>query len=452
VFERQPRPGFTAANVEVPGVVGPEARVDVPLRVFYPGYYPTLGALYRELGVASEPVDYAATLCGADGRPYFRYRNLAWGDRAVGVLAPRDLLLGRPAWQIVAGLWRWRRAAQADATSAGSAAGAASLGEYLDAAGFARAFVDGFLLPAVATVCTCTFEQARRMPAAVVLDYAARGVASQAVRRVCDGADEVQRRLVGRIGEVRCNARLEAVWRGVDGRVHLRHQDGHEASFDRVVFAAPAPAVRRMLVDARDDEAAVLRAFETTTVDVLTHQDERLMPVRRRDWSPVNLRVVPDRDTPEATIWINAVQRRLRTAPPVFQTVHPHREPRPGTVLGLSRFERPVVDARSAAALEGLERLHAQAGRQVWFCGSYAQSGVPLLESAVRSARRVVDAIERMAAPRGSGASPVAPVGAFGPSGPSGPSSPAASRSAASGVGAGSSTAGAPGERALNNA
>ena len=58
LYERAPRPGFTAANVAVPGrgAAGNAVRVDVPLRVFYPGYYPSLTRLHAELGVPSEPV------------------------------------------------------------------------------------------------------------------------------------------------------------------------------------------------------------------------------------------------------------------------------------------------------------------------------------------------------------------------------------------------------------
>jgi predicted NAD/FAD-binding protein len=161
------------------------------------------------------------------------------------------------------------------------------------------------------------------------------------------------------------------------------------------VFATQANQARRLLADASTAEARVLDAIRYTPVEVVTHRDARLMPARPRDWSPVHLMVDPGRDVPEATIWINAVQRALRGAPPVLQTVHPLRAPREELVLGRAQFERPVVDAGSQRALEALERLHAEAGRTVWFCGSYAQPGIPLLESAVRSAEVVVAALER---------------------------------------------------------
>ena len=100
-------------------------------------------------------------------------------------------------------------------------------------------------------------------------------------------------------------------------------------------------------------------------------------------------RVCPDHDRPESTIWVNAVQPALRRARPVFQTVHPQRQPREDMVLSRAHFERPLVDAGSQRALAALQGLQAQPGRRVWLCGSYAEAGVPLLESAVRSAYEV---------------------------------------------------------------
>jgi predicted NAD/FAD-binding protein len=94
LFERQARPGFTASSVSVPFVDGQPVRVDVPLRVFYPGYYPTLTRLYDALGVPSEPVSYASSFADEDGSLYFRYRNLRLGRHSWSWLAPQDLLLG----------------------------------------------------------------------------------------------------------------------------------------------------------------------------------------------------------------------------------------------------------------------------------------------------------------------------------------------------------------------
>lgn len=383
LFERQPRPGFTAASVSLPGTA---QRVDVPLRVFYPGYYPTLTRLYRALGVQTEPVSYASSFTDADGRLYFRYRNWRWGDRSWSWLAPQDLLLGARGRDIVRGLLRFYR--EAVPALRNGTLGRTSIGDHVAAQRYPQAFVDGLLLPAICTVCTCGIEQARGFPAAVIVDYLAHGITRDAVRRAVHGADDVQARLLQGIPALQVEARIAAVQPQADGVV-LRMDDGTSARFDHVVLATQANQARRLLSGATTAEAGVLEAFRYRPVRVLTHRDAALMPARRRDWSPVNLRLAAGQEAPESTIWINAVQPALRAAEPVFQTVHPQRAPRAGLLLGEASFERPLVDAGSQRALLALQSLHAQPGRRLWFCGSYAQAGIPLLESAVRSAAEV---------------------------------------------------------------
>ena len=52
-------------------------------------------------------------------------------------------------------------------------------------------------------------------------------------------------------------------------------------------------------------------------------------------------------------------------------------------------MERAVVSGENQKLLKELN-LHQLPSRKVFFCGSYAAPGVPLLESAVRSAINVV--------------------------------------------------------------
>jgi predicted NAD/FAD-binding protein len=401
LYERAPRPGFTAANVAVPGrgAAGNAVRVDVPLRVYYPGYYPSLTRLHAELGVPSEPVSYAASFHGPawpgrdDAALYFRYRNLRWGGRSMAWPDKAGMLPGAPAWRIATAALRFRRLAAA-ALARGELAGV-TIGDWVNRVGtqrLPRQFVDGLLLPAIATVCTCTLAQAAAVPAAVAVDYMARGVLHQSVHRALHGADDVQRRLLTGIADLRCGAAIGAVRRLGDGAgVELRMLDGTRETYDHVVLAAQAGASLRLLADADDDESAALAGLPDAPVQVVTHSDARLMPAHRRDWSPVNLWVDTASGAVESTIWVNAVQPVLQGAPDVFQTVSPLRPVDPAQVLGQARFQRPLVTLASQQAQAGLLALQAQPGRRVWFCGSQAQPGVPLLESAVRSAYAVAD-------------------------------------------------------------
>ncbi|CAD5373447.1 conserved hypothetical protein [Rubrivivax sp. A210] len=392
LLERHARPGFVASSVAVDGSAG-APRVDVPLRVFYPGYYPTLVRLYQALGVASEPVSYAATFCGADGRAYFRWRILGMGAQAWPYVLPQDLLTSR-ARRIAAGALAFRGLARL--ALARDELNGLSLGDFVTRHGLAPAFVDGLLLPTWATIATCTHADALAYPAAVVAGYLAAGVAHQSVRRAVLGADEVAARLVAGITRVQCGAEVQAL-RADDCGVQVRQADGQDEAFDHVVLATQAHQALALWQGAPPAEAAALAAFRHRALEVVMHRDAALMPRQRGDWSAVNARVLPGLDSPEATIWVNAVQPGLRDAADVFQTVQPQREPRADRVISRARFERPLVDAASQRALATLQRLRAKPGRRVWLCGSYAEAGVPLLESAVRSAHAVAAAIDAAA-------------------------------------------------------
>ena len=394
LFERHAQPGFIASSVAVPAGAG-TVRVDVPLRVFYRGYYPTLTRLYDALGVATEPVSYATTFTNLDGRAFFRWRNLRLGGLSYPYVLPHDLI-SRRARRIAGAALAFGGLARR-AAARGELAGQ-SIGEFVARHHLAPEFVDGLLLPAVATIATCTLEDARAYPADVVAGYLAAGVSRESVRRATLGADDVAARLLAGIGSVQCSAGVQAVAADAQGvAVHRQGRQGGQGEdserFDHVVLATQANQALALWPGASADEAAALAGFRYRALEVVMHRDEALMPVRKRDWSAVNARVGDALDRPESTIWVNAVQPALRREGPVFQTVHPQREPRADRVIARARFERPLVDAGSQRALAALQRLQAAPGRRVWLCGSYVHAGVPLLEGAVHSAYAVAAAI-----------------------------------------------------------
>jgi predicted NAD/FAD-binding protein len=385
LFERHAEPGFVAHSVSVEGV-----RVDVPLRVFYPGYYPTLMRLYAELGVATQPVSYASSFVDGEDRLYFRWRNLRLGGFSLPWVLPQDLH-GRRARRIVAGALHFRRVAL-QGLARGQLQGL-SLGDFIAQHALPGDYVEGLLLPALATIATCTLEDARHYPAEVVAGYLAAGLARQSVRRARHGADDVAARLLAGIPRMVCNAGIEQLRVRRDG-VDLLRAGGVQEHFDHAVLATQANHALDLWPDAPAPLAQALAGFGYRALAVVMHRDDRLMPPRRADWSPVNARVCPQHERPESTIWVNAVQPGLRRAAPVFQTVQPQREPRDALVIARARFERPLVDTASQQALVALQAWQAGASLPVSFCGSYAESGVPLLESAVRSAAALVERLQ----------------------------------------------------------
>ncbi|KAF9403735.1 hypothetical protein BGX21_011136 [Mortierella sp. AD011] len=112
-----------------------------------------------------------------------------------------------------------------------------------------------------------------------------------------------------------------------------------------------------------------------------------------------------------ATHIMNNTASSLGTTTKFLQTTNPIFQPKPETVISSAWFERAVVNPESMKAVDELnqqmeeqtERLLAAATSEsapatsvsdrVWFVGSYAYPGIPLLEGCVVSAVQVMDRI-----------------------------------------------------------
>ena len=385
IFEKFGHLGMDAHSLEIGDEHG-TARVDVPMRVFFGGFYPNLTSLYTELGIEFKPVNYSASFGFVNEKTYFRYDNYRLGRLSVPFLrGSRSLSLKslRIGWEILRFFRRFptslRRGIASETT----------LEAYLKEHGYPEEFAECFLYPAFCGICTCTLESIRAYPARVVLDYLNSDLLLSSVRRVTKGTREVVALLSRHVEEVSLNAQVSGVVR-TEGGVEVR-TPGENRTFDHVVIATQANQASRLLEDASSEEREALASFSYEPSRVVVHRDTRLAPRGGEGgWSPVNF-LLPDRaSAPMATIWMNAIQA-MPGSGPVFQTWNPVIEPDPALLLGESRFERPVVNATSMSGLERLSRLHQQPERRTWFCGSYATYGIPLLESAADSALTIAE-------------------------------------------------------------
>ncbi|MBK6595468.1 MAG: FAD-dependent oxidoreductase [Burkholderiales bacterium] len=383
LFERQPRLGIGAHSVQASGGV-----VDVPLRVIYPGYYPELFALLAQTGVAVEPLDASLGFSDLGGACYFRYRNLHALGKTLPWVTPgtwlrstsRDILfdLGRFLWQAPRAL------------AAGDLADR-TIGDYLDLQKYSSTFTDRFLIPAFAGINTVSCQEVRDYPAEVIAQYFNRDFIVSSVYRAVGGAQAIAQALTTRVAHLRLGAHIRSVRRQAN-TVAITMEDGSAETFDTVVFATQANQVMAMMDDASPDERSVLGAVRYGTVRVVMHHDTRLMPTERADWCPVNYLLAPQFDRPMVSIWVNRLLPAYQDARPLFQTINPLVEPASELVLQDCSLQRPVVDLATQANPQRLEALHVEPERRVFFCGSYAAPGIPLLESAVASVRRVVQA------------------------------------------------------------
>ena len=385
LLERHEVAGMDAHSLDLEHA-GQTYRVDVPLRVLYEGYYPTLIAQYHALGVQLERTNYAGSFSVLDGPAYYRYANWLVAGRSIPLPAAP---IGGRALRINRDLLRFYRLARPALQHLQDSE--EPLGSWLDRQRFSADFAEGFLVPTFAAVCTCSNAAVRAYPARVILDYLTRGLTFGGVRRVVLGTREVVRRLTEPVHSVRCGVKVQRIAPAADGvRVTW---DGGEQVFDHVVVATQANQAAAMLDGAYRREKDALERFAYESSEVVVHSDERLAPRDRRHWAPVNLITSAAHDKPMATIWMNRVQPGFGGTSPVFQTWNPIVAPRPETVKAQARFERPLVNAASLEGARNVRLLQAQHGRRLWFCGSYLGPGIPLLEAAARTALDVTQAI-----------------------------------------------------------
>ncbi|HNG47768.1 MAG TPA: hypothetical protein PK944_08795, partial [Agitococcus sp.] len=97
------------------------------------------------------------------------------------------------------------------------------------------------------------------------------------------------------------------------------------------------------------------------------------------------------------SVLVNAVEPTLAKKSPVLQTWNPIIDLDESKVLSRTAFQRAVVEINTADILAQLNAWHQQANRRVFYIGSWAYEGVPLLESAVCSAQTVIKTIKQHA-------------------------------------------------------
>jgi hypothetical protein len=96
------------------------------------------------------------------------------------------------------------------------------------------------------------------------------------------------------------------------------------------------------------------------------------MPKRRKAWSSWNYLGGLDGAPVCVTYWMNRLQG-LPDTTPLFVTLNPARDPRPGTVLHTEAYEHPQFDAAAIGAQHRLWSL--QGTRRTWFCGAWFGAG-----------------------------------------------------------------------------
>lgn len=397
LFERETRAGGHSNTVDAP-TVGRPVPVDTGFIVYNEACYPNLVALFDHLSVPTAPSDMSFAVSLDGGR--YEYS----GSGVSGLFGQPSNILRPSHWRMTADVLRFFREARTLLDDPDRCS--LSLGDYLQANRYSRAFVDRHILPMAAAIWSTPSAEVMRFPAASFVRFFANHGLLQARnqpiwRTVVGGSREYVSRLLDDMdGSVALGAAVTSIRRSGDGVV-VRAQ-GNEEPFDACVVATHADEALSLLADADHDERRLLGAFRYKANRAFLHRDCGQMPRRRRIWSSWNYlgSGAGNERTLSLTYWMNSLQPLGERCPDLFVTLNPARPIATDQVIASFDYAHPMYDTAAMAAQGELWRL--QGRRNTWFAGSYfgygfhedgLQSGLAAAEDmgGVRRPWRVAD-------------------------------------------------------------
>jgi len=368
---------------------GIHSRIDIPLRIFTPNYYPSLFALYDYLDIEMEASDHAAVyqylLPNQTIEPFFQYKNskclgFKFSFLALNTLNYKGLVL-------TLAQYRFFKTIQYDVKHSDDLS-SITFSEYLGEKTFNPRFINEMLMPALAVTLTCDFESVGQYPADLILDYLTCGVMQEGIVRAKQGVDGIVPKLTQGY-DVKCAHEVVSIQSQQD-TVLLTIKNNildeqFEKAFDHVIVASQADIAANMLsfsAGAFDQQSALLKRIPMETSRMVLHTDTNLISNTKRA-SPESYLLADSESRAATTVDLTKAFSSYQDQQPVFQTWHPIKQPAPSSVIAQADFTRPLVTLDSREAVAELQALNTHS--RVKICGSYMANRFPLLDAAVES-------------------------------------------------------------------
>jgi predicted NAD/FAD-binding protein len=399
IFESATARGMDAHTISVATETG-QGLVDAPLRVMSGTGWRSVLALCQELGVSTFPVDTPVSLSWMDQTTWLRTGTWHLGSYSIPTLGALRYLHG-DTLRIIRDLARLRSdlalaiTPNQDATrlpqfseEQASNSSRETIEEFFIRRKYAPIFWRGFLLPLLGTITTCRMEHLLRYPARDLLLIVRDIIFGKPLRRIKGGTTALAQQLgknLTFISGASVTKVTEEAGPNQKSKVVVTNSRGESYSCDRLIVATQANSLN-FLGDLCATERTLLRSIEYDHGELFTHTDPALMPRRREDWTPLNYLMDTRLQQNMFTVWVNPVEPTIAQSQPVFQSWNPIVPLRPECILSRVPLQRAVQSAKTAETLAKLSQFQSDPDRRIYFCGSWAAPGVPLLESAVRSA------------------------------------------------------------------
>ncbi len=386
LYESDARAGGHTATVDI-DYDGTPVAVDTGFIVYNELNYPNLTALFGHLEVKTHASNMSFSMSLDDGK-------LEWsGASYTSLFAQKRNVVSLPFLMMLKEIVRFNGMCVADRNS--GATNGMSIGTYLKFRKFAPRFRDDYLIPMAAAIWSTPRVKMLDFPADAFITFFEnhRLIHNERPdwRTVSGGSRNYHAKLLAALPEdVRTNRKVVSINRSAH-KVYVSDVSGATEVYDQAVIACHSDQALELLADANSLERRLLGAIAYRPNRVILHRDASLMPKRNRAWAAWNyLRTSKAEGEPEVavTYWMNRLQG-IDDKMPLFITLNPPREPKPGTVFGEWSFDHPQFDAEALAAQQMLGEI--QGHGNVWFAGAW--TGFGFHEDGLRSGLEAAEAL-----------------------------------------------------------
>jgi len=371
VYEADDRIGGHTNTVDVLAA-GQNWAVDTGFIVFNDVTYPNFIALLDELGVESQASDMSFSV-RSERRP------LEYNGASLNALfAQRSNLLKPSFYRMLKDILRFNREAVILLDDPDNTI---TLGEYLASNGYSNEFVEHYIVPMGAAICSSPPGGMRAVPAAFFIrffhNHGLLSVNDRPAWRVIKGGSRnyLEKLVAGHRDRIRLNAGVEWVRRHPEC-IEVKAMCCEVETYDRVFMACHSDQALALLADPTPQERSVLGAIRYQQNEAVLHTDASLMPRRRRAWAAWNYHIPKGPADPDGKVTLTYNMNILQglKAPVEFCVTLNHTQAiNPEKIIQVINYTHPVFTEDAVAAQKHHRGING--ARRTYFCGAYWRYG-----------------------------------------------------------------------------
>ena len=250
-----------------------------------------------------------------------------------------------------------------------------TLGEFLKSKKMSNYFIKFHIIPMVSAIWSTPTDLAYEMPMSLFINffqnhglfkiknrpqwYTVTGRSKIYVKKILETIN----------GSYFKNYKIVNVLRNENGIKIYYGSSNEYFEYDKVVFAVHADEVLKLIKDPTENEKKILKNFQYKKNIAYLHNDEQLMPDRKKAWSSWNS-ILDKNDSKNncVTYWLNKLQN-LKTRENYFLTLNPFISIKDNKIIKKIEFTHPFYEMKTINAQKYLSKL--QGVNNSFFCGSY---------------------------------------------------------------------------------